>query len=215
MEHKSSAPPRVAQRKRRVRNKSVSRTWSLSDPMPRAALVVNPDKVYEFIQTAEGLTALSTSVTLETFTVFTTSLSALPQYVTFQALFDQYRIAEVEVWLIPRCAPNAATTRPGLLTTLIDEDDNNLLTTVGSALEYQDAVTTSGSQGHYRRFVPHVADALYSGAFTSFGNRAAPWIDVASPSVIHYGFKAACTTTDIVYVYDILSRLRIQFRNVR
>jgi len=71
------------------------------------------------------------------------------------------------------------------------------------------------TDSHYRKFIPHVAVASYSGTFTSFTNEVAPWIDIASPSVQHYGLKTACTPTTAVVQYTARARLSVSFRNVR
>jgi len=53
-----------------------------------------------------------------------------------------------------------------------------------------------------RTLQPRVANALYSGAFTSFGQVKNQWVDMASQTVQHYGLKYgifAATTAATIY----------------
>lgn len=156
----------------------------------------------------------TTSVTVATFSAVGFVISALDQFSTLAALFDQYRIREIEVWIVPQLDASISVPQSNFAT-VIDYDDSNLLTTYAQALDYVNCVSTNGAMAHYRRFVPHVAAAAYSGAFTSFMNVTAPWIDAASSGVIHYGIKAASTAGTKTCVYDLTYRIHSQWRNVR
>jgi hypothetical protein len=158
----------------------------------------------------------SSSVTLPTFNGAYFALNQLDQYTSLAAVFDQYRIDEVEVWIIPRTTTTTASGQNlGDMVSVIDYDDANPLTTYPSAMDYDNALTTSGGCGQYRRFKPHVAVAVYAGAFTSFANQPTQWLDAASPAVQHYGIKISRTVTDAVYIVDIAARVHLSFRNVR
>lgn len=156
----------------------------------------------------------TTSVTVATFSALGFTIGALDQISPLTALFDQYRIKEVEVWIVPQLDASISVPQSNFAT-VIDYDDTNTLTTYAQALDYVNCVTANGAMAHYRRFVPHVAAAAYSGAFTSFMNVTAPWIDAASSGVIHYGIKAASTVGTKVCVYDATYRLHTQWRNLR
>jgi hypothetical protein len=143
-------------------------------------------------------------------------LSDVDQYTSLTAVFDQYRITEVEVWLIPRLAVTTSSSQnPGQIASVVDYDDDTTLSSLNQALDYQNCMIDTGTVGHYRRFKPHAAVAAFSGSFTSYVNVVSPWIDAASPSVRHYGVKYVTTATDAVYVSDIFARLHFEFRNVR
>jgi hypothetical protein len=172
--------------------------------------------VYKVSQSLVLANAVVTSVALATFATFSFTLSVLDQVSSLVAVFDQYRIDEIEFWLFPHLSSNnAASGNPGLLATVVDYDDTNALTTFAQALDYTNCVTSSGLMGHYRRFRPHVATAAYSGAFTSFANEERKWLDAASPGIIHYGIKTASATTSSVETYDAIVRYHVSFRNVR
>jgi len=175
-----------------------------------------PDsQIYRFQQMISYGT-LSTNTVTETQLSSYFGLSALNQAGTFTALFDQYRITKVEYWISPRTtAVTTASANPGRLVSVVDYDDANALTSIAEAMEYQNALVSSGVDGHYRCFRPHAALAAYTGAFTGYQNTASPWIDAASPSVQHYGVKVIVSPTDAVYTYDITVRLTCEFRNAR
>jgi len=188
-------------------------TWNTnSQGMPQRGMPRVDNKPYKIIQEIYVQNAVATSTTLEVFTGFQFNVNALPQLSTLAALFDQYRIARVEFWLIPNGTASSVT---GLYSTAIDYDDSTSLTTYNQILSYQNVVTTQPDTGQYRSFVPHVAVASYSGAFTSFANETAPWIDAASPSVQHYGVKFGSTPTSVVASYSTIYRLHVEWKNVR
>lgn len=168
---------------------------------------------YSFDQTITGVANLVSSTVAEVSAAYSFTFNALPQYATIASLFDQYRIDTVEFWLIPQQSDNTNCYNPGLLTSVIDFDDDAALTSQNLA-EYQNAIVTSGLDGHYRRFKPHCAMDLYNGSFSAFGNVTSPWIDAASPSVRHYGVKVAITTTSSVLKYDTRVRLHLTVKNV-
>jgi hypothetical protein len=177
----------------------------------------SPDNVpFRVVQSYENTGAYSSSTTLPTFFAASFNIANLDQVGTLTALFDQYRIVEVEVWLLPRFADNSSTSvNPGLTTSVIDYDDGTALTTVPAALDYQNALTAPSTLGHYRKFKPHIAVAGYTGSFTGYTNLTSPWIDCATTNVQHYGLKTATTVTSSSITFDLLTRLHLEWRNVR
>jgi len=170
---------------------------------------------YKMTQSLEALNTLASSTTLETFTANLFRLSNLANDASFQAVFDQYRITEIEFYIIPNTKNLNTSNDAGLMTSVIDYDDATNLTSVALANCYPNAIVTPGTLGHYHRFVPHIAVAAYSGAFTSFTNVAPQWIDIASDSVQHFGVKTAWTATSVIMSYNIDVRYHFEFRNVR
>lgn len=114
----------------------------------------------------------------------------------------------------------AAVGVSGMCYTVTDYDDDTTPSVASSnALQqYTNMMMGPPNNGHYRKWKPHVAEALYGGgAFTSYGNIKAPWIDMASPSVKHYGFKAFVSTasnTGTVQPFDMTFRMHFECRNV-
>jgi len=60
-----------------------------------------------------------------------------------------------------------------------------------------------------------MAVAAYAGSFTSYANMEPQWIDCASPSVQHYGFKCAVNPTGVAMTFDLIGKIWVQFRNSR
>jgi len=174
------------------------------------------DSVYKFTQYINIGTSTA-STTISTSSAYNFSLNQVDQVSQLTAVFDQYRIDEIEFWLWPKLGAEvaSATADQGILASVIDYDDSNLLGSLTAALDYVNVLVSSGRDGHYRRFKPHVAIAAYSGSFSSFANETSPWLDAASPSVQHYGVKTVWTACDAAYSQSIQARLHLSFRNIR
>lgn len=184
--------------------------------MPPKIRTNTSDQLIDIKQSYYTIAQCTSSSSIATFTGMLFTASLLDQFSSLVAVFDQYRIIEVEVWFHPRVEPTSSTSNSmGLFCTVVDFDDANTLTTVPQALDYTNAMQTSGSVGHYRRFKPHAAVAAYTGSFNGYCNVESPWIDAASGTVQHYGVKTAWTITDTPYIYDVTVRLHTQWRNVR
>jgi hypothetical protein len=172
------------------------------------------NKVFTFAK-QRSIGTVTGSTTLDVFGSFQFDLNTTTDAANFQALFDQWRILQISVQFVPN------TTGPyqGPVYTVIDYDDANVPTTIASLLEYDTLEITQPGTMITRTFTPKMAVAAYSGVFTSFAQgRAGTWIDVASPSVQHYGLKwgiaalAGGTTTQI---YTVTCTVVYQFRNTR
>jgi len=181
-------------------------------PDPRAASMLN--SVFNIFQTAD-LGAISSGAAPVTGAI-NFGFIQLNQQAALTAIFDQYRLAMVEVTFQPELTIAAPTQQVPLFYTVVDLDDSTA-TTIASLMEYPGLQESIALKVHRHTFVPHVAVAAYSGAFTSFANEAAPWIDVASPSVQHYGVKYgfAAEPSASTFGYYIKVRYHFQFRNVR
>jgi len=173
-------------------------------------------EVYNCFDSYESSSFLTSSTTLGTFANVVVTAAQLSNFADMSAAFDQYRIKAVQAILYNRT--NSVTVNGsnlGLVHSVIDYDDGNALSTAVQALGYSNCLVVGGNENFSRVFVPHVANAVYSGAFTSFGNITNEWIDCGSSGVQHYGLKTAWTATDAVYHYDLVVRVWIQYRNSR
>jgi len=143
------------------------------------------------------------------------SLSQMPDYTEFSALFDSYRFDEVRVTFIPN-SPTGST--PLRFYTVLDYDDVNVTSfTVSSAEEYDSCMISAADSGKavVRTLRPKFAVASYSGSFTSYA-QASGWCDAASPGIQWYGVKYAlpqATTQQTVYQVEVEARL--MFRSTR
>lgn len=140
--------------------------------------------------------------------------SHVNQWSSFNTIFDQYRIVEIEAWIIPGMTGTTTTNnQTQSLYSVTDYDDAATPSSTDNLLQYTNVVVSPSTNGHYRRWRPHVAVATYSGAFTSFANEVSPWIDVASGSVAHYGLKLGLDAGAVISV-QLYVRMHLQFRNV-
>lgn len=196
-------------------NKSDSLTWNLlAEGIPRFGRVARFDnRVYNVIQTSTQTTLYTTSTTIPTFGSKYFSTADFPQFSSWASVFDQYKFVEVEVWITP-ATPVQTLVGTAYFYSVIDYDDANNLSSIPAVVQYTNLVCSPHTNGHYRKFTPHIAGAVYSGAFTSFANRRPEWIDVASPNVQHYGLKCASDSTSTTVPIQVMTRIWIQFRNV-
>jgi hypothetical protein len=146
--------------------------------------------------------------------------ASITDFTSWAAVFDQYRVLGIELFLEPSTTEALITgTAPlGRLYTVIDYDDSSALTSISAACAYDNCISTTLNQRQRRCFAPRVALAAYgTGAFTSYTNEAAPWIDCASGAVNHYGLKAIVDTgaAGALGVWNLLVRTHVEFRAAR
>jgi len=193
---------------------------TISQIMPFMKFRFPDNKVYKVTQLVEVISALGSSNVAFSTDARNFTYNALPQQVSFTAVFDQYRITEIEFWVVPR-NPNSATgaaVNRGLLYTVIDYDDSTTLGNGALFEDYSNCVVSPATEGQYRRFVPHTATAAYAGAFTSYQNNEMQWFDTSFPAVQHYGVKIGVSTCDSAaneVGYDYMIRYHLDFRNLR
>jgi len=141
----------------------------------------------------------------------------ITQFSSFSSIFDQYKIDFIEVWLTPYGPGVVAGYNSNTkIYSVVDYDDANAPTSIAALTQYENCVITRANEGHYVKFRPHIAVAGFGGAFTQFKNEKSDWIDVASTSMQHYGFKFGCdptTATNDVQL-DMETRITVSFRNV-
>jgi len=188
-------------------------TWAMFSMSPPRSVIGTDigEQIYTVSQEVDLGVIHITSGAIPTFSTQMFTASQLDQVTTFTALFDQYRVNWIELWVEPLQTTNVVTN----LASVIDYDDATNLTTYPSALDYNNVVVAPLTNGHHRVFTPHVAVAMYSGAFTSFGNEISPWIDAASTGVQHYGVKLAAETSTGVYNIHGRFRVNVSWRNCR
>jgi len=165
--------------------------------------------------------AITQTASAETDATFYFSLSSAGNGADYAAVFDQYRIVGCQITFSPRLAngsfPSGAIS-PRLYT-VIDYDDASAAT-LSNLVQYQTLITVPPGCGVVRACVPHIAMAAYSGsAFTSFANMRDQWVDVASNTVQHYGFKVAIEAgaagQTVLQSYTCDAFIYCQFRNSR
>jgi len=182
-------------------------------PSPRQT--ANLLKVYDVVQSAT-FTAFASDTVVEYKGAINFALAQLNDFSSYQEIFDLYRIAMVEVTYRPRANINTSGTANycGMLYSAVDLTDS---TTIASTKlnEYPGVVKTEAWKEQVHTFVPSIAVAAYSGAFTSYMNVSAPWIETSSSSVQHYGVKHALTISPATFAYDVTARIHFQFKTVK
>lgn len=158
-------------------------------------------------------TSLSTSITVPTYISSSFTLNSFNDYSSYTSLFDQYKFNEIEVWIEPTLSSSTAVANIGNYCTAIDYDDANTPTSIDNVEGHQGSLISTGFASHYHRWVPGMAIAAYSGAFSSFSSSKPTWIDSASPGVQHYGFKFAAAVTSSVIVYTMTFKASVSFKN--
>jgi hypothetical protein len=177
-------------------------------PYPKFAKLEQSIRVVDTFTVSSFFT---TSTATNAYAAVAFTLSSFSMNSSYVALFDQYRIEQLEVWLEPFAAQGS--TAFAELITAVDLDDANVPANL-SLGDKQGALVGYGAAGRYHRWRPHVAVAEYSGTFTSYGNVPATWIDSASTTVQHYGFKIAAFPTPLQTVtYGLTVRAVIGFRS--
>lgn len=154
------------------------------------------------------------------------ALNQISEASALAGIFDQYKLERIELI----CSPvqnfsqlpvlGAAVALNSELAPLLeapDFDDATVPTTIGVLESKALCKMHSPMDGTFvREFVPMVALAAYSGAFTSFVSVPPEWIDMASPGVLHYGWKVWMTPTEATQTvfpqWNILTKYYFAFR---
>lgn len=156
----------------------------------------------------------TTSITVQVYKGESFILTNFAKASALQAVFDQYRFDEIEIWIEPVISQSSAIALVSNYATAVDLDDANTPAAFTDVNDHQSAIVSNGEAGHYHKWQPHMAVAVYSGAFTSFGNDEAGWIDIASPSVQHYGLKFATNSaTSSAIIYSLTVKAKLSFRS--
>lgn len=210
-------------RKNKRRGKASPKTSKDTGYNPET--ISRPMRLYEFQQTLAETTLAQTATVPAffggvTLTVLSPTFSLLDDAANLSTLFDQYRISRIH-WTFRPMYTSENFVAPDivpLIYTVCDFDDGAAPTTLAQLREYQ-GCQTHLTDSFTMSCVPHVANAVYSGAFTSYGNMTAPWIDIASQGVYHYGLKVAVTAGNVgqttLQKWWVIVRLTYQCKNVR
>lgn len=185
-------------------------------PMPSIMdvpkMVVTPRRTFTVKQNAfyQNLTTTATG----TFGAVVLTLNSFSNSTAFASLFDSWKILQATVRFVPQVRPGTGVAM-GPLLTAIDYDDAVVPTTSAQLREYESMYEVPWGNYVERTWVPSVANAVYSGAFTSFAQYRG-WIDVGSPGVQWYGLKwATDSAVAVTNAYVIELEAVLQFQCVR
>jgi hypothetical protein len=157
----------------------------------------------------------------------TISLNDLSNQSEFTALYDAFRIDEVELSFHPvgnvqPIADDAAgssltTAFPEALETAIDLDDTTAPTTIGEMLQYETYKYNLATSVAKVAWVPRVAREIFDGVTPSFEEPEGPvWVDCAQGTTPHYGCKVwmgtSGSSSNLQNAWIIRGKMRISFK---
>lgn len=104
--------------------------------------------------------------------------SDIPQFASFAALFDAYKIAKVVVKFVPQTTQYTMVSNPGstpvtttaqqqYLNTAIDLDDSSIPTSLQEIMEYETFLSTPAYKNHKRVFVPRMSQLAFKTSGTT------------------------------------------------
>lgn len=122
----------------------VSKTYYTLGPRPRFMKSVNPDNIITVNMAYDQDSFLTTTTTVTTVTSLAVVLNSFAGVSAYLALFDQYRIDLLEVWLEPRFSVSTVSANTGVLVTAIDLDDATAPASYTEVAEHQSSISSSG-----------------------------------------------------------------------
>jgi len=188
-----------------------SQTWNQpSERTPLGQLVRADNRPYRFAQMVDYGTLVTTSAGGQTFGATSFKLNDLTQASSFQAIFDQYRIASVEIWV--NTTSTTGIPNPPAYVAVIDYDDAVVPSNITQLLQYTNCAEVPLTNGVYYHIIPHATATLNSGSGVE--TLPHPWINSATPAVLHYGLKVGSYATSTTYQIQARARFHVEFRNV-
>lgn len=168
------------------------------------------------------------STASDAFAAWAFCLADIPNSASVGALFDQYRIDEIQfrlrsrnpaVFVSQQASPNYSTTTPLVV---VDLDDNTAPTTLLELQQYDNCIQISAQDSIDVVLTPAVTTPVFSGGVFSgykVEKGSDGWLDVANMSIPHYGVKAALpalvTSTTQRFDWDVEAIYKVSFKNVR
>jgi len=202
----------VAHRRRRNGNK---KAWPV-EMIPRRLPPV--DGIFRCVQSLESTGVIVSSTSLATFIAFPVSLSGLDQNAQLAAVFDHYRIIEIEYQFLPRyqyeTSGSFTAYNPGIFHTVVDTTDDTALTTIASALDYPSCKAWSPGRPNsnlVQRFNPQCVVTTTSYQLSGRND----WFSTSYASTAWNGVKTAWTVTSAALTMDAIVRVLIEFRRTR
>jgi hypothetical protein len=184
----------------------------------KQAMMIRRKKVHTFVKTVNKYT-LTPSLTLDTVGGITFALSDLVSgdQTSFQTLYDQYRIVEVQVQFL---SLNPSATESPLYTVIDYDTGAGSAVSINALAEYSTLQITQGQFTTTRTLSPQARAPAYTGSTASqaLNTPTSQWFDISLPSVSYYGVlygipaNAASSATP---TYQVTVRYVLQFRNVR
>ncbi len=162
---------------------------------------------------------ISSTSAAEGLYAFSFALSDVADQSNYVSVWDQYRISEIDVTLIPVTLASAPATGPSYAFAYVAPDYDDATTPANSTamLSYANVAVLGPSEKYSFKIAPCVDIATTTSAAASISgsmSQKSPWLDCSSPSVVHYGIKAAITqsTSTSLTQWCVFCRYTIEFR---
>lgn len=162
---------------------------------------------------------ITSSSAAEGLYAFSFALSDVADYTAYTSVWDVFRIVDIVVTMVPVTLPAAPATGPAYAFCYISPDFDDATTPANSTalLSYASMSFLGPSDRYSFRFQPGVDVATTTSAAASVNgvfNKKSPWLDCSSPSVPHYGVKAAVTqsTSTSLTQWCLFARYTIEFK---
>jgi len=206
-----------AQRRKRQRTRSmeisVTQGSQAFRKAARSKLRRNPYKaVHFFKRTANiGSGAMNTSAGAPTLIGFSFTLSQLPSYTEFQALYDDYMITGIKFTAIPYLQTDSnsvsgitSSSNPPIFY-VVDTNDGSAPGTLDTVLEYNDHKMSPVYQGFSIYFRPKFQDATQA--------LRGGWISTSNPTLAYHGLKVAIPPTANANKFYVTITYYMRFKN--
>ncbi len=150
---------------------------------------------------------------------FSFALSDVADYLSYVAVWDVYKIREIVITVVPLTLASAPATGPGYAFAYISPDFDDATTPANAVamLSYASLAVLAPNDRYSFKFQPGVDIATTTSAAASINgvyNKKSPWLDCSSPSIPHYGVKAAVTqsTSTNLTQWNVFCRYTIDFK---
>lgn len=162
---------------------------------------------------------ITSSSAAEGLYAFSFALSDVADYLNYVAVWDLYSIKQVVITFVPLTLPAAPSTGPAYAFAYVapDFDDATTPANAVAMLSYATVAHLGPSEKYTLRIQPAVDIATTTSAAAAINgvfNKPSPWLDCSSPSVPHYGLKAAVTqsTSTSLTQWNVFCRYSIAFK---
>jgi hypothetical protein len=177
--------------------------------------ILKRNKIYTFSRTASKGSFQATTVAIGALGL-SFSLNDLPNVSEFTALFDQYRILQVTVSMVP----NVTSSQPLPIYSCIDYDDASVPAASSDIYQKDTSQVNDGTQVIVRTLNPKsLVSAYLSAVSTAYSPEWGVWYDCDQPGVPHYGLKffspiIGGNTGLTTLSYNVIAEYVIQTRSV-
>lgn len=174
-------------------------------------------RVHTFKRTVLGVWTIAAGTTSPQSIAF--ALNAISDFGQWTGLYDQYRINNVKVKVIPRTTNDSlqANERGNVYSFIDYTDIDTSGLTEAFALQNYGVKVTRTTSTHTRALCPAIASVNYRTGFAyGYSPKWKQWIDMSNTDVPHFGLKYLFVNRDdVVMTYDYYITYSVSFRMAR